>query len=223
MSRLRNERIKPHKMSWALCFVAGSSLLGGGCEDLSQELMKDAGSANPDATMSSGQMSRVRNTAERDGVIVSEVDAWAQSAWVYFRFGEDKEVTPKDPQNSIEWDLALQRFQINVNGGVSGPGGVEIALPAGATFDALIQAPRSGYVTDAKDGPDADIEPDDAFEQNGTWYSYNPMTHILSAKDQVYVVRATTGKYYKMQMTGYYDKAGSAGHPTFRWKQITAP
>jgi hypothetical protein len=31
------------------------------------------------------------------------------------------------------------------------------------------------------------------------------------------------GTYYKLQLAGYYDQAGSAGYPSFRWKATTAP
>lgn len=204
----------------ALCALG---LFGACAGDLSSEL-NPPGDENPTAPPTvPGQSGRVTNTQGADGVVASRVNATDQSSWVYFQFAGAKEVTPQDPQNSSEWDLALLRYQIKVNGGISGSGGVEVALVSGTPFSALSQAPGSGYVTDQIDGSDEDTDPDYAFVQRGTWYNYNPMTHILTPKDEVYIVRATSGTYYKLQMTGYYDSAGSSGYPAFRWQMTAAP
>ena len=74
---------------------------------------------------------------------------------------------PQDPQNSADWDVALLRFQIKVNGGISSSGGVEVALAPGAAFDALPQAPRAAMSPIKVDGADEDTDPDYAFVQGG--------------------------------------------------------
>lgn len=193
-------------------------LCGSGCaDDLSQEL-------NPPGTPDvPAQSDHVISNVESGGSVSSRVDASSMTAWIYFQFAGGKEVTPQDPQDSPEWDLGFQRYQIKVNGGVSGPAGVEVALVAGTPFDSLLVAPSSGYVTDQPPTADMPMEPSYAFTQTGTWYNYNPNTHILTAKEQVYVVHSQAGAYFKLQVTGYYDKAGSSGYPVLRWKSIMAP
>ena len=190
-------------------------LLAGGCGDLSEELPKNQTPL--------GQHGRITNTQESGGAIATQVNATDAMAWVYFQFATGTEVTPQAPQNSTDWDLAVQRFQIKINGGMSGSAGAEATVVEGVTFDGMTQAPQASYITDQPDSADDDPDPDYAFAKLGPWYTYNVMTHLLTPKDQVYVLRSATGTYYKMQMTAYYDKAGSSGYPTFRWKAVTAP
>lgn len=195
----------------------GGCIVASGCEgNLGDQLR------NQDQQVMAGQSGRITNIIETGGAVVSQINASDSMSWVYIQLSSGKEVMPQDPQNSTDWDLALQRFQIKVNGGISGKGGVEVALVRGTTFPALATAPQSSYVTDQQDSADEDLDPDYAFVQQGTWYSYNAMTHLLTPKDQVYVVRATTGAHYKLQMSGYYDQAGSSGYPAFRWQLLAA-
>ena len=211
------------KFFGALGVVGSLGMLIGCAGDLSEELNKPSTGTDPGTSPLPGQSGRVKNTQGPGGVVTSQINATDQTSWVYFQFAGAKEVTPQDPLSSTEWDLALLRFQLKVNGGISGSGSVEVALVTGTPFDSLSQAPGGGYLTDQADGSDEDTDPDYAFVQRGTFYNYNVTTHILTPKDQVYVVRSTTGQYYKMQFTGYYDQAGSAGFPAFRWQPVAAP
>lgn len=199
-----------HFLCAALCGVLGS-----GCgEDLSSELNKN------DTPI--GQMGRITNSEAPNGSISTKVDATDAMSWVYFHLASGKEVTPQTPQNSTDWDLALQRYHVKINGGVSGSGGAMVGVVTGSSFDAIEQAPPTGYVTDQPDSADDDMDPDYGFAQLGPWYNYNVMTHLLTPKDQVYVVRAPSGVHYKVQLTAYYDTAGSSGFPTFRWKALAS-
>lgn len=201
----------------ALVFTVAGALTG--CADeLSEELDKN----NPDAgtTQTGG---KVTSTKETSGSTLSQINASDYTAWVYFELAGGKEVTPQNPQSSTEWDLAVQRFQVKVNGGISGAGNVQVALVTGTTFDALTKAPAGSYVSDQADSGDEDTEPDYAFSQGGPWYDYNAMTHVLMPKAQVYVVKSVQGAYHKVQITGYYDKAGSAGFLSLRSGAVTAP
>lgn len=214
---MRTQHSLRSAISFMALFIAGGALLSG-CEgSLGDQLM------NPDTNVMAGQNGRVTNTIEAGGAIKSEINASDMTSWVYLQLATGKEVTPTDPQSSSDWDLAFLRFQIKVNGGISGKGGVEVALVNGTPYSSLVKAPASGYVTDQADSADSDTDPDYAFLQSGPWYNYNVMTHVLTAKDQVYVVRSTTGTYFKLQMTNYYDQAGSSGYPAFRWQTVTAP
>jgi len=198
-----------------LCAALLGALSSGCGEDLSSELNKN----DPPI----GQMGRITNSQAPGDSISTKVDATDMMSWVYFHLASGTEVTPQSPQNTTEWDLALLRYHVKVNGGVSGSGGAMVAMISGTAFDAIEQAPAAGYVTDKADGADDDQDPDYGFAQLGPWYNYNVMTHLLTPKDQVYVVRTPSGVHYKLQLTGYYDNAGSAGFPTFRWKEIAAP
>lgn len=203
-----------HSTRYFLC-AALLGVFASGCgEDLSSELNKN------DPPL--GQVGRITNSEAPNGSISTKVDATDAMSWVYIQLATGKEVTPQAPQNSTEWDLALLRYNVKINGGVSGSGGAMVSVVTGSSFDAVEQAPQSGYVTDQPDSADDDMDPDYGFNQLGPWYSYNVMTHILTPKDQVYVVRAPSGVHYKVQLTGYYDTAGSSGFPTFRWKALAS-
>lgn len=163
------------------------------------------------------------NTDNADGTTTTRVDANEANVWVYIDLETASEVVPINPGSNAEWDLAFQRFKIKSNGGVSGSGGVEVAVLPDADFDGMSEAPASGYVTDRADSDDEDEDPDTAFLTGDGWYTYNPVDHTLSPRDIVYIVRTVEGGYFKLQMLDYYDDAGTSGFPTFRWGPVDPP
>jgi hypothetical protein len=190
-------------MKWIICLVMLS-----GCEDLSF------------APTDGGVGPVVVSTENADGTTTTRVDSRDNMSWVNFDFESKERVPPTDSK----WDVGLQRYKIQVNGGASGSGGVEVALLPGADFDALEKAPSSGWITDAPDSPtDDDEEPDKAFHVGEGWYIYDITVHTLTARDIVYVVKSHEGNYYKVKLKTYYDDAGTPGFPTFRWAKIDPP
>src|SRR5689334_20259779 len=132
--------------SHASAAAALGFLLLGGCGELSDELPKNQAPL--------GQHGRITNTQESAGTIATQVNATDAMAWVYFQFATGTEVTPQNPQNSTEWDLAVQRFQIKINGGMSGSAGAEATVVEGVTYDGMTQAPQASYLTDQPDSAD---------------------------------------------------------------------
>ena len=201
----------------ARIFGLAALVLGGCAEDLREE-----GPGAPDLG-APGTSGRVKVTTESSEVRRLEVDATAMAEWVYLRLDTGAQVAVADPQSSREWDVAVRRYYVKVNGGISGGCGSEVAVQKGADFAALLRAPTAGYFTDQADSGDDDTEADYALSQSGGWYEYNPMTHLLSPRPQVYVLRSCTGGYVKLQMTGYYDAAGTSGFPSLRFAAVAAP
>jgi hypothetical protein len=160
----------------------------------------------------------VTHTDHGDGTRTTQVDATRMDAWVYLDLDSTEEVAETDAR----WDLAFQRFKIRIDGGVSGGGGMELAVLPGADF-AAAAAPTRGYFTDEADGADDDSDPDLAFLRGDGWYSYDVATHVVTPRDQIYVVGSTEGRYYKLRLTDYYDSAGTSGFPMFDWGPITSP
>jgi hypothetical protein len=150
-----------------------------------------------------------------DGTFTTRVDASSTEAWLYGDFETTAAVTEADA-----WDLRFQRFHISTNGGISGTGGVEVIALTGVPFEALFTPPASGYVSDAPDGDDANMEPDYAFEQGEGWYAYDQETHVLTPRPLVWVVKTAGGSTIKLELLGYYDDAGTAGFLTFRWAPL---
>ncbi|MCA9516866.1 MAG: hypothetical protein KC635_18115, partial [Myxococcales bacterium] len=158
------------------------------------------------------------------GVTATTVDASDATAWVYLDLAGRAQVTPADPTDDATWDLAFQRFRIAANGGVSGTGGVAVAILDDADFDALTVAPADGYREDAADGDDEDTDLDLGFLVDGGWYAYDAVNHTLAPREgRVYVVRDRAGDHFKVRVVDYYDAAGSPGVVTFFWAPIDPP
>lgn len=203
---LRIPMIAPLALASEL-LVAALSL---GCDDLEPpDPSYDAGyeppiDAGPDAAPLPMGGPHVVHTYDVDGFL-TRVDAVDHAAWIHVDLDTGLEVDGSDAR----WDLRLRRFEIELNGGISGSTGVEVALVEGATLERVTTEPTEGYVTDTSDAR--------AFD---TWYGYDEMTHILTPAARVYVVRTNGGATVPMQMVGYYNGAGTSGNPSFRWKSL---
>lgn len=127
---------------------------------------------------------------------------------------------------SDAWDIALKRSSLRVNSGDSGPGLRELAVVQGASLDVVTTTPASGYATD--DFADADCElqtipggePRSAF---GEWYSYDPVTHVVTPKEEVYVVRRSDGASVAIRVATYYGDTAMPMRGAFyqvEWKPV---
>lgn len=149
-------------------------------------------------------------------------DARDDEDWVYFDLEAEQIVEPQTPENSPDWDLGLLRFNVSVNGGTSGSGGVEVAVVRDVAFADVTVAPATGYVTDdAINGP-ADMEtmPGFAFD---LWYDYDISRHVLEPTGAVYIVHTVEDNYFKVEVLDYYDGAGSPGYLTLLWDPVEPP
>ncbi len=161
-----------------------------------------------------------------DGTIETLLDASSTTTWHHLDLETGLAVMPSDPSADRTWDLAFQRFLILSNGGASGGGGGLVARIEGQAFDTITRAPESGWIEDRVDGPEDRDETNDSAFVNGTndWYSYELATHALTARtDIVYIVQTPDAHYFKVQVLGYYDAAGSPGFLRFRWAPVGAP
>ncbi|MEO8030913.1 MAG: HmuY family protein [Gemmatimonadota bacterium] len=67
---------------------------------------------------------------------IVELDASSTTLYAYFDLAAGQAVTVAAPSTSTTWTLAFRRYEVRVNGGVAGPGGVSgynLANNAGAT------------------------------------------------------------------------------------------
>jgi heme-binding HmuY-like protein len=187
-------------------------VLAGCAEDLEFQPYVEPAVVEPVATEDNGDETFTTRVLAEDGDV-----------WVYFDFQSGAQVTPATPEDSADWDLAFSRFHIKTNGGISGSGASEVAVLPDGDFDGLAQAPDGGYLEDSDDGDDDNSEPDYVFELDDGWYAYDPASHTLTPRPLVYVVLTPEGDYFKLEMLGYYDAAGSDARPSFRWAPLAAP
>ena len=157
-----------------------------------------------------------------DGTWTSAVDSTHEGRWVLLDLETREAALGATDGEPLGWDLGFQRFKIMTNSGISGDAGTGTVRLEDTSWDEVTEAPADGYVADAEDGDDEDSDPDLAFMADGAWYDYDFATHTLSPRDHVYVVRTASGNYFKVQVLGYYDVAGTPGLVTFRWAQVDA-
>lgn len=153
----------------------------------------------------------------RAGVIETVADATSETDWVQLDLD-----TAEQSEDDEAWDLAFSRSRIRINGGMSGPGSVGVAVLTEA-FDAVESVPDDAEFSSEEpdsegEAGDADTEPDNAFNSGGDdWYLYNVKNHTLSPRPVTYVIRSTEARYYKLRFVSYYDEHGSPGLLTLRW------
>jgi hypothetical protein len=138
--------------------------------------------------------------------------------FTYYSFATKEIVSMTDDQaaNSTEWHIAFKRSEIRLNGGVSGPGRVVgINLQDGqdvisaAIFDGIGAADKPEPQDFLSDGPVYAIS---------EWYSYDPVSHTMSAPGNVYEMRTAEDRFAKFVVDSL-EGAGreDAGRISFRW------
>jgi hypothetical protein len=140
-----------------------------------------------------------RTAGAGSGADTVTIDAGDEHRWRFLRFDRGAVV---DPPDTVGWDLALRRFRVIPSGGITNLG----AVP----FDSVAEAPAGGYVSSrfARDTTNAVTD---------HWYSYGYLSHLLTPKRDVYVVRTRAGGYAKLQMLSYYCPGSTPGCVTVRY------
>lgn len=185
--------------------LAASALLSAGCyPDLSGAL--DPGPPPSDAP------TELETTG--DGATLLQIDATDYDLWVYVDLDGFTFVDEGDPT----WDLGFRRFEIKLNGGVSGGAGVE-ASSTEDPFDAVTSPPDTGWATDEADA-DGDEVPEYALLD---WYAYDYDTHELSPVPLTWVIATSEGQHVKLRFDGYYDDNGTPAMIRAIAEQLEAP
>jgi hypothetical protein len=162
---------------------------------------------------------QVQHEDEGGGVTRTTIDASSEAQWIYLDLESRQQLEVADPAQSDAWDLGLRRFEIAIDGGISGPGGMEAVVLEGVAFADVTEVPGEGWVSDAADGDD---ENEDADLALAGWYDYDFMAHVLTPRPVVYVVRTVEGNVFKLEILDYYDDAGTGGVLTIRWAAVDA-
>ena len=139
----------------------------------------------------------------REGEIT--VDATSPVDFVYLNLAQGSEVTPADPANSTDWHIALRRFTVRLNGGISGPGsvaGYNTRNNAGATGEEVTAlTPEDGRAA-FEAVTEADIPASSSFSEDGlapdpgsSWFRFDPRIGTLAADPRVaWKVRESSGR-----------------------------
>ena len=158
---------------------------------------------------------------------VSAVDAWSFVAFV----GQVAEpVNPGDRATSEAWDLGFFATSVMLNGGAAGPAGVVghcLCQNASATNGAIMAMTPDSKLVDFEAVTAADIPTETSSWTSDAlaaaidgWYSYDPVTHVVSAApENVWKVRTASGESFaKFHVTGLEGATQShAGRVTFEF------
>ena len=188
------------------------------------------------------------NQALAGGVFESTVDASGggitpTQSYVYVRFTanglEKVAISDEAAFSSMDWDIALRRYVIRVNGGSSGPSCVDAALiDHGALGEQTVLPAAVGWETDLfLQPPTCTLGTDEApaggpLTAISGYYRYDG---CLVMNDAIFAVRLKTGATVALQVASYYNKAAQdycnsmgrlpggasgAGQFVLRWKFI---
>jgi hypothetical protein len=167
-------------------------------------------------------------TATIDATAGGQMNA-ADRPYVYVDLTTGTRVDVDDlaARSSMAWDIMLKRSSVRSNGGDSGPGKRTIAVVTGTSLDS-VTAPATGYASDDFTTDDCKLdvipggEPKSAF---GEWYDYDPTTHSVTPKGEVYIIERADGSRTAVRVDSYYGDAAMPMRGAFyrvEWKQLPA-
>lgn len=121
------------------------------------------------------------------------IAAAADKPYIYLDLetGTKVELDDVAARTSTAWDIAFKRASVRLNGGDSGIGGRLATTVLADSLDAVTEIPTTEFIADDFTTADCALdtipggEPRSAF---GEWYEYNPETHSVAPKPEVYVI-----------------------------------
>jgi hypothetical protein len=122
------------------------------------------------------------------------------------------DVSDVNARDSVDWDIALKRSSLRINGGDSGGGRRTLAVVPGALSVTTVAAPATGYGEDDFTSDDCMLatipggEPLSAF---GEWYEYDVETHAVTPKEEVYVLQRPDKTRTALRIVSYYGDTAS--------------
>jgi len=136
----------------------------------------------------------------------------ANNPWVYVKFTEDGaervDIDDESALESMDWDMALRRFIIRLNGGSSGPSCVGAASLLESSYDDVTEVPEgisyaqdSYYTGDCTIINDSSGLPGSPQVALGAWWEYpncvatTGVTHLVQLADG-HVLKLTVEQYY---------------------------
>jgi hypothetical protein len=126
------------------------------------------------------------------------IDATNEEQWTYFDFSRGEQVKIHDA-SSLEWDLAFRRGKIITNGGATNKFGKAGLINLGeVSFDAVESVPLKDFI------PDKSTRTETENPVLVQWYKYNYISHKLTARKNIYVMRTSDGKFAKVQFLSFY-------------------
>jgi hypothetical protein len=132
----------------------------------------------------------------------------------YINLSRTELVNIENPLLEDDWDLLIDNLtRISLNGGSTGPGGVYSHKIDGVDFESVSVAPPAVFDTDTQD----------KLSIGEDWYYYDFNTHSVNPLDVVYVLKATDGNFYKLQIIDAVFPSRTDGELTIGIERVEAP
>lgn len=209
--------------------IGGSSDLAAGPDLLPRcELPYDQRAIN---MVSTGAVTVVTDPGDPD-TFTAQVDAtaggstsYSKNPFVYLDLiaGKKVEITDVQAVQSGAWDIAFKRWQVKLNGGDSGPGGVGAAIIPGKDLAEVKTAPAGPYAEDSYFDAKCMVQLDPIGGLQtvlSEWYDYDGATMRLLPKKEVIVLPRRDKKgHIKVQITEYY-KGMTGANFTLSWSLL---
>ncbi len=159
-------------------------------------------------------------TTSSGGIFTSIVNATSPSEWTYV----DLKSGGIASTSTGNWDLRLKRFVIGTNSGSSGSGSGGSCFTGSTNFLSSFTnsscTPTLDTVQSQSTGSGFGNSSDSASTSMFSWYNYDGTTHILSSKQEVYLIRGRDGSFYKLQILDFYSSAGTSGYLILKWAPL---
>lgn len=156
------------------------------------------------------------NNGELQTVFNTQINATDHDEWVMIDLETGNMSTSTNITEHEEWDLAVRRFIFALNCPLNGPGDVYAQAILDQSFDTFWDIPTDGFVQD-----EADTNGDGVAEYVlGEWFDYDPSTHILTPRNQFYVIQNRNGNHFKFAIENYYSSAGTSAMITVLWELL---
>jgi len=150
-----------------------------------------------------------------------DVDATLGEAWAYVSLRAGALVTVTEPASDGKWDVAISRTRFRTNGGSSGAG-MGAAQEASTSELAGLSAVTGAFVADALvSSGQPGSAPVSGNPVLSNWYDYDLITHVVSPRAKVFVVRTADGQLGAFKVVTYsggayrlllsYAGAGASG------------
>lgn len=170
----------------------------------------------PIAMVSTGRVNLTTTGGVTSGTIDATAGGTAAAAdnpYLYLDLmtGTKVDLTDTASLTSTAWHVGWKRAGIKLNGGDSGPGQVAAAAVTAATLGAVTTVP-AGLATDDWATADCMLTAGPTGEPAtvmSDWYDYDDQTHVLTPKQQVWVIRIAPGVHRKLRVLSYYGDAAN--------------
>ena len=134
--------------------------------------------------------------------------------------------TPAKPNESLDWDVAFNRYYVKTNSGTSGKGKGGCIDSEEKNFDAVTADKNAAFTVDdslnimttmGKNGKDS-FNPEIECEGSNSWAWYQYKEGVWYYNHNVFIFRSADGQNCaKVIFDTYKDQMGNSGHITFRY------